>query len=126
MQEDRKDFLRRQKSADLEVEGYQKILQDNKKQEEEIDELFYEDSLLLGPLVIRVGDLKKRLKKKLSEMNKVLLEQIKRKVEDSKKMIGTEVDNVLSIIKKQDYKNIEEVTETRKFIKDLPDKMLNI
>ena len=59
-------------------------------------------------------------------MNKVLLEQIKRKVEDSKKMIGTEVDNVLSIIKKQDYKNIEEVTETRKFIKDLPDKMLNI
>ena len=80
----------------------------------------------MGPLVIRVGDLKKRLKKKLSEMNKVLLEQIKRKVEDSKKMIGTEVDNVLSIIKKQDYKNIEEVTETRKFIKDLPDKMLNI
>lgn len=29
---------------------------------------------MLGPLVIRVADLKKRLKKKLSERNKVLLE----------------------------------------------------
>ena len=41
-------------------------------------------------------------------------------------MIGSEVDNVLAVIKKQDYKNIEEVTETRKFIRELPDKMLNI
>jgi len=41
-------------------------------------------------------------------------------------MIGSEVDNVLTVVKKADYRNIEEVTETRKFIKDLPDRMLNI
>ena len=40
----------------------------------EIDELFFENSLLLGPIVARVGDLKKRLKKKLREFNEVLLE----------------------------------------------------
>ena len=81
---------------------------------------------MLGPMVIRVGELKKRLKKKLSEMNKVLLEQIKRKIDNSKQKIGSEVDDVLEVVKRQSYINIEEVTETRKFIKELPDKMLNI
>ena len=33
---------------------------------------------------------------------------------------------MLRIVKKQDYRNIEEVTETKQFIKDLPDKMLEI
>ena len=126
MQEERKDFQKKQKTADLSVEGYQQILQENKRKENEIDELFFEDTLLLGPIVVRCGELKKRLKKKLNEMNKVLLDQIKRRVDESKKQIGEEVDNVLRIVKKQDYRNIEEVTETKQFIKDLPDKMLEI
>ena len=66
------------------VEDYSKMLQDNKQREKEIEELFFEDSLQIGPFVARVGDLKKRLKKKLSELNTVLLEQIKKKVELSK------------------------------------------
>ena len=40
-------------------------------------------------------------------MNDVLLEQIKRKVEQSKQQIGEEVDNVLKIIQRKDYVNIE-------------------
>lgn len=76
----------------------------------------------MGPIVARVGDLKKRLNKKLNELNKILLEQIKKKVESAKLKIGTEVDEVLKIIRKTHYKNIEEVTETRNFIKVLPDK----
>ena len=73
----------------------------------------------------RVGDLKKRLKKKLSELNKVLLEEIKKKVEASKQQIGEEVDNILKIIckPKKTYVNIEEVIETKAFLKKLPDKM---
>ena len=73
----------------------------------------------------RVGDLKKRLKKKLNELNKVLLEEIKKKVEASKQQIGEEVDNILKIIckPKKTYVNIEEVTETKAFLKKLPDKM---
>ena len=59
-------------------------------------------------------------------MNDVLLEQIKRKVEQSKQQIGEEVDNVLKIIQRKDYVNIEQVTETKKFIKMLPDKSLEI
>lgn len=40
--------------------------------------------------------------------------------------IGEEVDNVLKIVRKQNYKNIEEVTDTKSFIKKLPDKQLEI
>jgi len=98
LHEERKEFLRRQRTVDATVNDYHQMLLDNKQKENEIDELFFEDSLLLGPMVIRVGDLKKRLKKKLSEMNKVLLEQIKKKVEASKQQIGEEVDKVLAQI----------------------------
>ena len=117
MSENTKDFTRKQKSSDMTVEAYQKALKDNKRKEQEIDELFFEDSLLLGPIVARVGDLKKRLKKKLAELNRILLEQIKKKVEASKQLIGEEVDNVLQVIRRHSYKNIEEVTETKKFVK---------
>ena len=126
MSENIKDFTRKQKSSDMTVEAYQKALKDNKRKEQEIDQLFFEDSLLLGPIVARVGDLKKRLKKKLAELNRVLLEQIKKKVEASKQLIGEEVDNVLKVIRRHSYKNIEEVTETKKFVKQLPDKRLEI
>lgn len=117
LSENTKDFTRKQKSSDMTVEAYQKALKDNKRKEQEIDELFFEDSLLLGPIVARVGDLKKRLKKKLAELNRILLEQIKKKVEASKQLIGEEVDNVLQVIRRHSYKNIEEVTETKKFVK---------
>ena len=126
LSENIKDFTRKQKSSDMTVEAYQKALKDNKRKEQEIDQLFFEDSLLLGPIVARVGDLKKRLKKKLAELNRVLLEQIKKKVEASKQLIGEEVDNVLKVIRRHSYKNIEEVTETKKFVKQLPDKRLEI
>ena len=66
------------------MDDYSALLKDNKQKEKEIDELFFEDSLQIGPFVARVGDLKRRLKKKLSELNNVLLEQIKKKVELSK------------------------------------------
>ena len=110
---DIKAFTRKHKNSDLSVEEYSQILEENKRRSNEIDELFFEDSLLMGPIVARVGDLKKRLKKKLGELNKVLLEQIKKKVVAAKEKIGEEVDNVLAIIRKQSYKNIEEVVKTK-------------
>lgn len=61
------------------------MLAANKLTEDDIEELFYEDSLLMGPFVVRVGDLKKRLFKKLRDQNAVLLEQIKRRVDQSTK-----------------------------------------
>lgn len=126
MSENIKEFTKKQKSSEMTVETYQKTLQENKRKQNEIEILFFEDTLKMGPFVARVGDLKKRLNKKLNELNKILLEQIKKKVESAKLKIGTEVDEVLKIIRKQNYKNIEEVTETRNFIKVLPDKQLEI
>ena len=124
LRENIKEFTKRQKEQELSVEDYQRILQANQKQEREIDELFFEESLQLGPIVARVGDLKKRLKKKLAELNRVILEEIKKKVEASRQQIGEEVDNILDVLKKEkrDYENIEEVTETKAFIKKLPEK----
>ena len=128
LKENIKDFAKKLKESDLTVDDYQKHLQNNKQLEKEIDELFFEDSLQIGPIVARVGDLKKRLKKKLQELNKVLLEEIKKKVDESKQQIADEVDGILKIVckPKKSYIDIEEVTETKAFIKKLPDKMLDI
>lgn len=46
-------------AAEFTVEDYQKILQENKRKGEEIEELFFEDRLLLGPIVVNVEKLKK-------------------------------------------------------------------
>ena len=53
-----KDFKRKQKSDSITVEEYSNVLEDYKRKRNEIDELFFEDALYLGPIVVRVGDLK--------------------------------------------------------------------
>ena len=54
-------------------------------------------------------------------MNEALLEQIRRKVQESKEKIGEKVNEVLREIKARDQANIEQIDATRKFIKQLPD-----
>ena len=61
----------------------------------EINELFYEDTLLLGPIVVKVGKLRDKFKSKVDELNDVLIKKIQEKVEESKKQIVDEVENVL-------------------------------
>ena len=119
-------FQKKLSSTDFTVEDYQQILQENKRKEEEIEELFFEDTLLLGPMVIRVGKLKKQLNKKLAEQHNMLLGLIKKKVEQSKTQIEEEVDKVMEQVTREKYDNIEEVTEARAFIKKLPDKEIAI
>ena len=58
LEEDMKDFKRKQKSDSITVEEYSNVLEDYKRKRNEIDELFFEDALYLGPIVVRVGDLK--------------------------------------------------------------------
>ena len=93
----------------------------------EINELFYEDTLLLGPIVVKVGKLRDKFKSKVDELNDVLIKKIQEKVEESKKQIVDEVENVLQKIDvNRKYENIEEVTETKLFIKQLHDRQLEI
>ena len=84
LEEEMKDFKRKQKSDSITVEEYSTVLEDYKRKRDEIDELFFEDALYIGPIVVRVGDLKQRLKDKISRLNEVLLQQIKKKVDGSK------------------------------------------
>ena len=42
----------------------------------EINELFYEDTLLLGPIVVKVGKLRDKFKSKVDELNDVLIKKI--------------------------------------------------
>ena len=39
----------------------------------EINELFYEDTLLLGPIVVKVGKLRDKFTSKVDELNDVIL-----------------------------------------------------
>lgn len=49
------------------------------------------------------------------------------KIEEINQQVAAEVDAVLKVIKhKQIYKDIEEVTEVRSFLKRMPDKMQEI
>ena len=102
------------------------MLRDNKQAREDINELLYEETLLMGAFVVRVGDLKKRLYKKISQFDEILIEQIKRRVDQATKQIVDEVDTVLAIVLNEDFKNIEEVDKTKIFMKNLPDKMHEI
>lgn len=56
-----------------------------------------------------------------------MCECIKRKIANNNTKIGEDVEEVLAIIKHQTvYRDIEHVTETKLYVKNLPDKMLQI
>ena len=56
-----------------------------------------------------------------------MCECIKRKIAKNNQQIEEEVEGVLAIIKHQTiYRDIEHVTETKLYVKNLPDKMLEI
>ena len=57
----------------------------NKQRLSEIQELFYEDTLLLGPIVVKVGKLRAKFEAKIEELDQVLLKKIQEIVEESKK-----------------------------------------
>jgi hypothetical protein len=59
---------------------YQELLLNYKRQRSDIEEIFFEEKLLLGPFIVEVGKLRKKLIKRLDELQQILGECIKKKV----------------------------------------------
>ena len=76
----------------------------------------------MGPFVIRVKELRDSLIKKINALDEVLFTQIKRKIVASTQKIETTVQDVLAVIRNENIKDIEQVTETRDFVKNLKTK----
>ena len=122
MNEDIKKFKKLHQANDYPIETYKDLLDSHVRAKKEVEELFFEDTLLLGPFVIRVKDLRDSLLKKISDLDQVLFTQIKRKIVASTHQIESTVEDVLKVIRNENFKNIEQVTETREFVKNLKDK----
>ena len=122
MQEDIKKFKKTHQQNDYPIEIYTGLLASHSKAKRELEELFFEDTLLMGPFVIRVKELRDSLIKKINALDEVLFTQIKRKIVASTQKIETTVQDVLAVIRNENIKDIEQVTETRDFVKNLKTK----
>ena len=98
---------------------YTSLLASHSKAKDELEELFFEDTLLMGPFVIRVKELRDALIKKINALDEVLFTQIKRKIVASTQKIEATVQDVLAVIRNENIKDIEQVTETREFVRNL-------
>ena len=63
---------------------------------------------------------------KIEELNKVLFQCVKKKIDQTNGLIEKEVEHILSIINKEPIENIEELTEINDFLNNLDKKMLSI
>ena len=99
MQENEKKFRQLHKANDYPIETYTGLLDDHARAKKEVQELFFEDTLLMGPFVIRVKDIRDALLKKISDLDQVLYTQIKRKIVNSTLKIEQTVENVLKKIR---------------------------
>ena len=82
---------------------------------------------MLGPIHLSVRQLKEKVVKKVDVLINVLFCSMRVRIEELNLQVGFEVDTVLKVIKhKQSYRDIEEVTEVRGFLKRMPDKMQEI
>ena len=107
MQEDLKKFKKLHQANDYPIETYTDLLDDHARAEKEVQELFFEDTLVMGPFVIRVKELRDSLIKKINDLDQVLYTQIKRKIVASTKKIESTVENVLAVIRNENFKDIE-------------------
>ena len=117
-----KKFQKTHQQNDYPIEIYTGLLASHSKAKRELEELFFEDTLLMGPFVIRVKELRDSLIKKINALDEVLFTQIKRKIVASTQKIETTVQDVLAVIRNENIKDIEQVTETRDFVKNLKTK----
>jgi uncharacterized FlgJ-related protein len=76
--------------------------------------------LYCGLCVIDTDALKKQFMGRLDELNKVLFQCIKKKIEQTNAKIEQEVENVLKVINKEQFKDIEELSEVNNFLANLP------
>lgn len=122
MTEDGKSFKKQWSKPDLTVADYSNKIEEFNRKRKEIETLLFEDELLLGPFSVEVGKLRSKLLKKLDDLTKVLYDCVNKKVMDQSKELEDCVDEVLEVVNKQEWANIEEVDKTRRFIIKIQDK----
>lgn len=115
-------------SKDVTVETFQNLLGDTKRLSNDIEILFPKDIIRIGPFAFDVSHLKSELIDKTNERDKKLLEKIRKKCDEAAKTVKDTVKMVVAELTKgaSSYKNIEDVDETKQFLKQLDKKRQDI
>ena len=127
LQTDLIEFKKFHRKANFPVGFYENLIDEGIALNERANQLFFEPTLLLGPFRVECQAVRQKINRKTSELQRVLFEAIKKKIEQTNAQIEAEVEGVLQIILEQKtYRDIEHVIETKKYIANLPSKMLEI
>jgi hypothetical protein len=121
---DIKQFKREYKTEDYPVEKYKEELQANKCARLDILRFLFENRLNCGLFIIRCDHLKKQFLSRLDELNKVLFQCIKKKIDQTNTCIEQEVESVLRVINKEPLEDIEELSQVSLFLQELPQKQM--
>ena len=97
---DIKKFKYEYKVNDYTVEKYKGELESNQKAKEHIERVLFEEKIYCGFFLIKGGHIKKQFLHKIEELNKVLFQCVKKKIDLTNGLIEKEVEYILSIINK--------------------------
>ena len=118
---DTKDYANWLKSQDINV--YARELANIDSARGQIEELLFEDHLMLGPVVLNCRTLRERLLKKIKDLNQQIFIRVKKQMAKKSKEIYAEVHDICEMLQKDKFKDIEELTETKTATKELPNNM---
>lgn len=83
--------------------------------------LLFEDPLCLGPYVLHCGAFKTQLVAKVEDLNAVLFSRIKKSMTKTSGRIEVEVERVLAVLTNEKVRDIEELSEVKAFVRQLPE-----
>ena len=96
------------------------------KAQREVEQLLFEPSLKLGPIVLHCSTLKDQILAKITEMNNQLFTRIKKSMIKTSKSIETEVEAIRDVLSNEKIRDIEQLTQIKDYVKRLPEARLKI
>jgi len=86
-----------------------------------VDELLFEEPLCLGPFVIHCRGFRDQLAAKVDDLSTVLFNRIKKIISKTSTQIEAEVERILGVLNNEKVRDIEELSDVKTFIREMPE-----
>lgn len=117
---DAKKYAHQLRTGDYELEFFAGELARMAEAEKQVRKLIANDTIELCPFVIQCKAFKQLLFEKVDELSQVLFTRVQRGIGKLSRRLQEQVDEILTVLEKEDILHIEELVGVRQYTKELP------
>ena len=120
-----KSYKHNYNERDYPVEHYKELLVQYRDAKLDIERVLYADAFGTGLMQVKGRKMRREFMRRIDELDQVLFNCVKKKMQENNKEIETGVDQILGVINAEP-RNIEELVEIRTFANSLDKKMVPV